>query len=73
MGGPPALTFRDAGDSGIGKSKPSPFENREGAGTRKFQFKGWPTRLIIKAGENFNWNNMKNNVQKYCSSNPGAK
>jgi hypothetical protein len=39
------LIFRVAGDSGVWESKPSPFENREEAGTRKIEFKGWPTRL----------------------------
>jgi hypothetical protein len=32
-----------ASDSKMGDSKPSPFENREGVGTRKLRFKGWPT------------------------------
>src|ERR1700676_3013627 len=44
------LIFRVTGDSRIGESKPSPFENREGAGTRKFKFKGWPTRQSMGAG-----------------------
>jgi hypothetical protein len=49
-GEPPVLIFRVTGDSRIEESKPSPFENHEGTGTRKFKFKGWPTRPDIVAG-----------------------
>jgi hypothetical protein len=37
------VNFEASDDSRIGQFKPNPFENREGAATRKFKVKGWAT------------------------------